>query len=142
MTIKEITELRKSGRLEEAMAAAENEFAQNANRYTVSALFWCLNEKSKRQQGDEVIATFERMKSLYEDYCPDDEFMQKSLASLEPRTVPHYRELDEIVSAKGGSDAVGACREALRWHREEGLDSRLYPKLGWLIYYARRQLVG
>ena len=142
MTIKEITELRKSGRLEEAMAAAENEFAQNANRYTVSALFWCLNEKSKRQQGDEVIATFERMKSLYENYCPDDEFMQKSLASLEPRTVPHYRELDEIVSAKGGSDAVGACREVLRWHREEGLDSRLYPKLGWLIYYALRQLPG
>ena len=42
MTIKEITNLRKSGRLQEALEAANNEFSKNSNIYTAGALFWCL----------------------------------------------------------------------------------------------------
>ena len=42
MTVKEITTLRKSGQLKEALEAAEIEFAQSVNKYTVGALFCCL----------------------------------------------------------------------------------------------------
>ena len=38
MTIKEITELRKSGHLAEAMAAAEIEFSKAANQYNDGAM--------------------------------------------------------------------------------------------------------
>ena len=34
MTIKEITALRRAGRLDEALQAAENEFSLNANNFT------------------------------------------------------------------------------------------------------------
>lgn len=51
-TIQEITALRKAGRLDEALQAAESEFAQNANNYTAGALFWCLNVLYKKPEQD------------------------------------------------------------------------------------------
>lgn len=48
MTIREITALRRSGQLSEALQAAEAEFAQNANKFTAGALFWCLNDLLKQ----------------------------------------------------------------------------------------------
>ena len=50
MTIKEITALRKAGRLEEALLAAENEFALNVNNFTAGSLFWCLNDICKKER--------------------------------------------------------------------------------------------
>lgn len=82
MTIQEITALRKSGKLEEALQAAEAEFAQGANKYTASALFWCLNDLIKRQDDTEADATLERMESLHSDVCPDNALMQKTLSSI------------------------------------------------------------
>ena len=64
MTIKEITALRKSGRLQEALEAAEKEFAQSVNKYTVGALFWCLNDLYKQQSSDDAKPTINRMKSF------------------------------------------------------------------------------
>lgn len=69
MTVKEIYDLRRSGRLEEALNAAETEFANKADNYTAGALFWCLNDHVK-QQGVAISAeTIGRMQSLYTDYC-------------------------------------------------------------------------
>lgn len=140
MTIKEITELRKSGRLQEALEAAEKEFAQNVNRYTVGALFWCLNDLYKQQNINDAADTIERMKELYNDHCIGDEFMQKALASAERQRLPHFHEIKEAVeNAKGGADAVSAHQQATAWYNDGQLDSQLYPDFGWLIYYALKQ---
>ena len=140
MTIKEITELRRSGRLQEALEAAEKEFAQNVNRYTVGALFWCLNDLYKQQNINDAADTIERMKELYNDHCVGDEFMQKALASAERQRLPHFHEIKEAVeNAKGGADAVSAHQQATVWYNDGQLDSQLYPDFGWLIYYALKQ---
>ncbi len=55
MTIKEITALRKAGHLDEALQAAENEFAQAENKYTAAALFWCLYDLSKQQEREDIM---------------------------------------------------------------------------------------
>ena len=91
MNIKEIIELRKSGHLAEAMAAAEIEFAQDANKYTASALFWCFNDLFKQQSGDEALTTVERMKTLYNDFGSEDDYMQKAMISVEKHIIPHYK---------------------------------------------------
>ena len=83
MTIKEITELRKSGHLAEAMAAAEIELSKAANQYTAGALFWCLNARIKQQSGDDIEATFERMKALYTEFLSGDEYVQTAMNSAE-----------------------------------------------------------
>lgn len=140
MTIKEITELRRSGRLQKALEAAEKEFAQNVNRYTVGALFWCLNDLYKQQNINDAADTIERMKELYNDHCVGDEFMQKALASAERQRLPHFHEIKEAVeNAKGGADAVSAHQQATAWYNDGQLDSQLYPDFGWLIYYALKQ---
>lgn len=140
MTIKEITELRRSGRLQEALEAAEKEFAQNVNRYTVGALFWCLNDLYKQQNINDAADTIERMKELYNDHCIGDEFMQKALASAERQRLPHFHEIKEAVeNAKGGADAVSAHQQATAWYNDGQLNSQLYPDFGWLIYYALKQ---
>ena len=83
MTIKEITNLRKSGHLQEALEAANIEFSKNSNKYTAGALFWCLYDLLKQQSDGDAQETLERMKALYNDFCKGDEYMQKSLDSAE-----------------------------------------------------------
>lgn len=140
MTIKEITTLRKAGHLQEALTAAENEFANHSNNYTAGALFWCLNDLLKQQSGEDDGATIERMHSLYNDFCKGDEFMQKAIATAERRRLPHYQEIkDAVENAKNGGDAITCHHKMSEWYHEGNLGEKLYPDFGWLIYYALKQ---
>ena len=137
MTIKEITALRKAGRLDEALQAAENEFAQNANNFTAGALFWCLNDICKKETSQDTIASlYERMKLLYEDYCSGDEYMPKSLNVIERRLDPISKELkDASEKARNGlltEDVIQICHNLF----ENGdLNKNIYRDFGWLIFY-------
>ena len=140
MTIKEITALRKSGQLQQALEAAEIEFAHSVNKYTVGALFWCLNDLYKQQGNNDATAIIERMKTLYNDYCIGDELMQKAIASAERRSLQHFQEIkDAVENAKEGADAISAQKQAAKWYDEGQLNSQLYQDYGWLIYYALKQ---
>lgn len=140
MTIQEIAALRRSGHLAEATEAAEKEFARNANKFTAGALFWCLNDQLKNQSAGDVAAIVERMKSLYNDHCPEDEYMQKSLASAERLVLPHYLELKQALeNAKQGADAIAPQREFSSYYDSGELAPQLYPDFGWLTYYALKQ---
>ena len=137
MTIKEINALRKAGRLEEALQAAENEFTLNANNYTAGALFWCLYDTCKQETSQDTIASlYERMNSLYDDYCSGDEYMPKSLNAIERRLDPISKELKEALeAAKKGvitDDIIQKCQELFD---NGNLNRILYQDLGWLIYY-------
>lgn len=140
MTAKEITALRKSGRLQEALEAAENEFAQNLSPYTAGALFWCLNDIIKQQSGEDAAFTFERMQWLYSTFCEGDEFMQKAIAFLLRRTVPHFQQLeDAIADAKKGINICNKYNEYAEMFKAGSLDKSLYNDFGWLVYYALKQ---
>lgn len=140
MTIKEITSLRKSGHLQEALEAAEYEFVQNANAYTVGALFWCLNDLLKGQNDEDAVQTYERMESLYNDYCTGDEYMQKTLANISRKTRPHFQELKEAVeNGKKGQDIKAEYQRISNFFNTGELDITLYPDYGWLSYYALKQ---
>ncbi|MGM9845793.1 MAG: DUF7017 domain-containing protein [Muribaculaceae bacterium] len=140
MTIKEITALRKSGLLSEAMAAAETEFTKAANQYTAGALFWCLNDLFKQQSGDDAVAIFERMKALYDGYSSGDDYMQKAMISAEKRIMPHFVELRTAVEdARNGADAISLHKQISLLYNNNELDTRLYPDFGWLTYYALKQ---
>ena len=140
MTIKEITALRKAGQLQEAMEAAENEFRVNQNVFTAGALFWCLNDLSKQQQGEDLQSTFDRMKELCNDYGVGDEYMTSAIERIGGRLLPHANEIKEcIASAKNGGDAVSMCNVVSGYYDNGDLDVKLHRDYGWLIYYALRQ---
>lgn len=140
MTIKEITELRKSGHLAEAMAAAEIEFAQNANKYTAGALFWCFNDLVKEQSRDEAGVTIKHMKTIFNEYGSGDDYMEKAMISAEKCTSPHFHEIKAAVEdAKKGADAISLHKQISIWYNSNELDTKLYPDFGWLTYYALKQ---
>ncbi|MBD5172381.1 MAG: hypothetical protein HDT02_04090, partial [Bacteroidales bacterium] len=140
MTIREITALRKSGHLQEALDASEIEFAQSVNKYTVGALFWCLNDLYKQKNSEEAASIIERMNALYNDYCMGDELMQKALRSAERRSLPHFQEIkDAVENAKKGADVVSAHRQATEWYNKGELAKQVYPDFGWLIYYVLKK---
>lgn len=140
MTIKEITQLRKSGQIEEAFQAAESEFELNANKYTASALFWCLNDMRKLQTMSEASDSVERMQSLYQNYCEGDEYMQKTLESASKLILPHYKDLQDAVDkAKNGLDVSGTYRELISLLENDEINPQLYGNLGWLIYFMLKR---
>ena len=137
MTIKEINNLRKSGCLQEALTAAENEFAQNPNKYTAGTLFWCLYDLSKQQYGNDASDIFEQMISLDNDFCNGDEYMQKTIVAIKQRKLTHYQEVkDAVENAKKGANPLNIYRQVAIWHNEGSLDTQLYQDFGWLIYYT------
>lgn len=140
MTIKEITNLRNSGRLQEALAAANIEFSQNSNKYTAGALFWCLYDLLKQQSDGDAQEMLERMKALYNEFCKGDELMQRYLNTAEIKLLPHYQDVkDANEKAKNGGDAFALYQQVASWHDDGTLDNRLYNTFGWIIYYALKQ---
>lgn len=138
MTIQEITALRREGRLEEALAGAKSEFEKSANKFTASALFWCLNDICKKETDLTVVAEiYEQMKSLYENYRQgeDDDIMVKALNYIFRRIDPLGQKINEAIEAtrngKNNNDALAIVQQAF----DNGeLDERLYSEYGWLIY--------
>lgn len=138
MTVKEINDLRKSGRLAEALEAAEIEFSKSADRYTAGALFWCLYELYKSQPRDEALATLARMKAINDDF-PDDTYMQKTLANIERSLIPHFQEVkDAVDKSKAGDRSVEHYQSIALFFDDGELDPCLYADFGWLTYYALR----
>lgn len=137
MTIKEINALRKAGNLEEAVKAAEEEFSLDQNIYTAGGLFWCLNDLCKKEESQDTIENlYERMKSLYEEYCPENSYMSKSLNSIERRLGPISKELKEAtLIAKNGTITDNVIQKCMSFFADNKLNKNLYRDLGWLIFY-------
>ena len=137
MTIKEITALRRAGRLDEALQAAENEFAQSANNFTAGSLFWCLNDICKQETEQEAIQSlYDRMKSLYEKFCSEDEYMPKSLNAIERRLDPISKELKNASEkAKNGVLTEDVIQRSHNLLENGNLNKNLHRDFGWLIFY-------
>lgn len=140
MNIKEITELRKSGRLKDALEAAEKEFSQNANCYTAGALFWCLNDLTKTQSVEQARVTIDKMQSLYEGYGGENQSMKQTLDSIQRLIQPYYTELKKALEkAKVGEDIHAEYRTFKEHFTAGDLGVLLYADFGWLIYYALKR---
>lgn len=141
MTVREIYALRRAGQLQEALEAAEAAFANNADRYTASALFWCLNDLVKQQGVANSAETIERMKSLYTDYCDGDEYMQRSLNTFTHQSLLHYQDIrDANEKARAGNNILTEYRTIEDAFKAGQLDASLFQDFGWLTYYALRQV--
>lgn len=137
MTIKEITTLRKSGHLQEALKAAESKFSKVTDVYTVGALFWCLNDLYKQQSREEALLTIERMQSLYDEYCSGDEYMSKSLEIAHNKMLKNYDLVKEAVAkAKAGEKPKEQYSKILKIFQSSDLDISLFNDFGWVIYYT------
>lgn len=140
MTIKEITALRKAGKLKEALYCAQVEFENNDNEFTAGALFWCLNDWARQQVGEEAERTIGRMEALYSECCDEDEVMQRAIDTARRRIQPHYAELKEALGrAKRGENVEADYYRFAAIFKAGELGPILHPDFGWLIFYALKQ---
>lgn len=139
MTIAEITELRRNGQLERALKEAEDLFAQFKNKFTATALYWCLYDIFKKEgSADKLKLLYENMKSLYDNYCGEDELIRRSLDKLETRiSTPLFFQLREAIErAKDGHNDKDFNDALNRMWRESTFPAHLHPEYAWLIYYT------
>ncbi|MDE6272532.1 MAG: hypothetical protein K2M31_05955 [Muribaculaceae bacterium] len=141
MTLKEITALRKAGFLDEAMAAAEQEFSQDPNVYTASAMFWCLNEYHERPNADNRIELFDRMKSLAADYFNGDEYVSNAMKAAARFHIPYFIELSEALNKiKDGHYDIKYYAKFSILLKNGEIDISLHQDLGWLLYYTLKKV--
>ncbi|MCF0214566.1 MAG: hypothetical protein HUK13_09095 [Muribaculaceae bacterium] len=88
MPLNEINALRKEGRLEEALALAEREYANAPGKYEGINLFWCLNDDCKRLSSDEAEAVVQRMSALAEKFGSENEKMKRALERAKHMLTP------------------------------------------------------
>lgn len=141
MTVQEITDLRKNGRLKEALQAAEIEYAQAKNNFTGGALFWCLYDISKQKDSaEELTELYNRMTTLFEEAKLEDKginFMKTALSNLERRINPVGQEIKEAITAlKSGASADITRLKVEQMFLNGELNQNLYQDYGWLIYYT------
>lgn len=69
MEVKDIFELRKQGKAEEAYAAIRPMYAQHQGHYTTIAMFWCASDiikvRLEQQKVDEALSIFQALVRLY-----------------------------------------------------------------------------
>ena len=138
LTIQEITELRRNGRLDRALREADLLFAQSENKFTAAALFWCLFENFKKEHSkDRLTHLFDRMKILYESFCKDDEFIHNAFNKIEIKVKePLFFQLrDSILRAREGNVDDDFYRNSDRMWKEGSFPKCLHLEYAWLLYY-------
>lgn len=137
MSFKEVTALRKAGRLDEAIEMAQADLDFQRNSWTIKAMFWCLNDKSKIVTGDELESTVEAMHSLAEELDESDEYVNKALQSVDSKLIPHRDEVFRAVElAKQAGQEGAACAILDELYDKGQLDKSFFPNYGWTIYRA------
>lgn len=140
MTVKEITALRRTGKLDEAMKAAEELFERVPDKYSASALFWCLNDKLKLTSSmGEVQPISERMENIHSLYGQNDQYMGNAMANVRRKVEPLFSELkDGLERAKRGQDIDELYGRLIDQFKNKTLLEGHYLDFGWLIYYKLR----
>lgn len=137
MSYKEVTALRKSGQLEAALEMAEQDLAREQSEWTCSAMFWCLNDMAKEQEGDALAATAARMHQLADSITDDKGYVAQSLSNIDRRLLPHRQEVEQAdaLSRTQGHEAE-ACDSLAALQETDNLDTRFHTTYAWCIYRA------
>ena len=137
MSFKEVTQLRKDGRLEDATAMAREDLARVRDEWSCKALFWCLHEEAKTATIERLTQLAEEMQNLLETIGNDDvavSCMQRIEARLDPNT---NIVKDALELAKNAPrEAIQAYETIFALYSNQELNGLHYKDFGWIIYYA------
>lgn len=142
----EITELRKSGRIEEGIALGRRLIAEGkADKWDYNALFWCYYDRvrqlatseSNRKEISEIIRDMGAMLS----HLPEGDLAVKQLDRLKRTMIGEY---PKVARALEISKTSGSEADAYRmvFPLIERADSSLHEDIGWVMYrYLKASLI-
>lgn len=141
MGFREVTALRKEGRLDEALAMARDDYEYSVDKYSASALFWTLRLVCERavQADDTPLATdlLDEMKSVFENLDDSEGMAERMLSKLEAQVTPHFMTVvNAQEQAKSGNPA--AALAAILPIDTTGFPENIRENAGWTVFYYLR----
>lgn len=138
--------LRQEGDLESAMKLAREDYKESPNQWSSSALFWVLKDVATDAiEGGEIDTAAEvvsEMETLIEGMGATAPMAEESLASLRQSVVPHFEELNGLLTGYQTEKNPYHRRDQVRqtfdkvlsWHNsKEGLHKALHPRVAQVV---------
>jgi len=137
MSVREVTALRKEGRLKDAYDLALSELEQDQNKWTITSMFWVLRDLCKQDiaQNDtaNAQARLAQMETLLSNIY--DDVAERAYESLVKQITPFSAALSSL-SELSKSDATEAYNKAVAQFGKsaENLSTNLHEDFAWIIY--------
>lgn len=141
MSVKEVTQLRKAGKLKEAFALAKEELNEERNAWTSMSMFWVLrdmalnlfipnNNLPKAQQ------CLEHMRALLSDMIDENGIAERAFQSLSKQLQPNASIIQKAgkLSKTDPTAAYLQITEALGTSVGNQIDNSMHEEYGWIIY--------
>lgn len=145
MGFKEVMALRQSGELDEAIKLARADYDAGADQWSASALFWVLRDLASAflENEDTASATplVNEMAHLINQMGATAAMAQDTLTSLQQLTIPHNKEIKELLDGikreknkyKEREKSIAAYQKIVEWHTEEKLHPALHDTFTEII---------
>lgn len=138
MSFREVTLLRKEGRLDDALDMARADYSFSIDNYSASALFWILRVFCERSlnDGDSTSANayLKEMQEVFKHMSDGDGISGKFLTGLEAKVSPEFAQIAALMSEAKTGNTLNA------YSFVSGLDFRNYPmavkkNIAWVCFY-------
>lgn len=138
MSFKEVNNLRKEGKLNDALRLAESDLQSEQSHWTYSALFWVLrdfcNQYISQNQYQYALNVIQRMESVVDFISDYDGVAYSTLQSLRRHTTPLWQEINNLAElSKNGQEEL-AYTQIYEFNRNNKLSPLLHEDFGWIIY--------
>ena len=94
MSFKEVTSLRKAGRLQDAYNMAKADLEQEQSEWTYSAMFWVLSDYGKQYiaqgQQDKAGECLDEMMNLLEVMDDNEGYAERAINNLHRKLIPNW----------------------------------------------------
>lgn len=139
MSCREVTSLRKNGRLNEAYKLALQELNNEQNEWTLSAMFWVLNDCCKiyieNKDQEKLNSVLIKMQGLLELMRDEEKYAKKALDSLRRRSNAEYNNLCEAIKLSKQGENEKALAIFQKYTQEYGgVDNAFHEAYAWIIY--------
>lgn len=140
MPVKDVTFLRKEGRLDEALDLARRELEEDPNEWTCMSLFWvlrdlALNRFVPARDMEHARSCMEQMEKLLPDMMDDNGAGERACQSLCRLILPHAEEVRQAseLSKSNPDEAYRSVTERFGTDAAQ-LDPKLHEEFGWIVY--------
>ena len=138
MSFKEVTALRKSGRLQEAYNMAKTDLEQEQSEWTYSAMFWVLSDYGKQYIGqsekEKARECLCKMTNLHE-YMDDNEgYAKRAINNLHRQLIPNWDLVYNMSELAKAGNVEEAYNKLVDINKSTPLDAELHDDFGWVIY--------
>lgn len=138
MSFKEVTELRKAGRLDEALRLAKQDLQKEKSEWTYGALFWVYRDFCKeylsQDRTDDALTMLQQMENIVGRMDDDDGFAQNAISYLRRQLTPCWDEVSNLTELSKNGHEEQAYDDICDLHRVQPLSDNLHEAFGWIIY--------